>query len=123
MKKKKKKIPSPTGPGRWLPLSTLWTSSSSVAMYVRLRCKLVTSDTASDSTDCSVPLEHAVDRILDQVAADYGCLYSSWIVLHCLEDSIRHPGADFLVMPSHAWPPPPPAIVLRACTAFSTAAS
>ena len=46
-----------------------------------------------------------VDSRLDQVARDYGCLYSTYHVLLYLEDSVRDPGANFQVTPQ--CPPPP----------------
>ena len=49
------------------------------------------------------------DWTLDQVAGDYGCLYSSWMLLHCLEDSARDPLSDFQVLT----PRPPPHTTLQ----------
>ena len=42
------------------------------------------------------------DWTLHQVAGDYGCLYSSWMLLHCLEDSARDPLSDHQVISSKA---------------------
>ena len=61
------------------------------------------------------PNRQPVDIILDQVAGDYGCLYSSWMVLHCLEDSVRDPRADFLVTPSMSAASSPPTTSRTSC--------
>ena len=49
------------------------------------------------------------------MAGDYGCLYSSWMVLHCLEDSVRDPRADFLVTPSMSAASSPPTTSRTSC--------
>ena len=95
------------------PLSTLATFSSTAATYIILHLILHTTLCTTQTTHCTLHTTHYIlhtthftliseDWTLHQVAGDYGCLYSSWMLLHCLEDSARDPLSDHQVISSKA---------------------